>query len=146
MKPKLRLFAIHQTATSLQRTYNLNPKTIWYPALDEINMMKSTYFIIHLGKNPPPHNGCRLKPVFFFKKKYFSQNQPAAMITLNTSSPWTLVTVIASSPRGCWAGEEVPMCLGSGVCLLWMRKLWVLAPTKTNLSLSLSFSDKLWYA
>jgi hypothetical protein len=38
------------------------------------------------------------------------------------------------------------MCLGSGVCLLWMRKLWVLAPTKTNLSLSLSFSDKLWYA
>jgi hypothetical protein len=67
MKQKLRLFAIHQTATSLQRTYNLNPRSRWYPALDESNRMKSTYFIIYLGKNPPPQNGCRLKSVLLLK-------------------------------------------------------------------------------
>jgi hypothetical protein len=27
--------------------------------------MKSAYFTIHPGKNPPPPNGCRLKSVFF---------------------------------------------------------------------------------
>jgi len=27
---------------------------------------KSAYFTIHLGKNPPPQNGCRLKSVFLF--------------------------------------------------------------------------------
>ena len=31
------------------------------------NGMKSAYFIIHLDKNPPPQNGCRLKPVSFQK-------------------------------------------------------------------------------
>jgi hypothetical protein len=41
MKQKLCLFAIHQTATSIQRTENLNPRTRWYPALDESNYMKS---------------------------------------------------------------------------------------------------------
>ena len=70
MKQKLRLFAIHQTATSLQRTNNLNPRTRWYPALDESNRMKSAYFTIHLGKNPPPQNGCRLKSVFFLKHRF----------------------------------------------------------------------------
>jgi hypothetical protein len=69
MKQKLRLFAIQQIATSLQRTDNLNPRTILYPALHEPNRMKSSYFIIHPGKNPPPQNGCRLKSVFFIKKK-----------------------------------------------------------------------------
>ena len=99
MKQKLRLSAIHQIATSLQRTHNLNPRTIWYPALDESNWMKSAYFTIHLGKNPPPQNGCRLKSAFFFKSTNFhsstfpiqpdfSQNQPAA-ITMNTGCPWT---------------------------------------------------------
>ena len=50
MKQKLRLLTIHQTATRLQRTYNLNPITIWYPALDESNRMKSAYSTIHLLK------------------------------------------------------------------------------------------------
>jgi hypothetical protein len=65
MKQKLRMFAIHQTATSLQQTYNLNPRTTWYPTLDELNRMKSAYFKIHPGKNPPPQNGCQLKSRFF---------------------------------------------------------------------------------
>jgi hypothetical protein len=69
--------------------------------------MKSAYFTIHPGKNPPPQNDCQLKSVFFFFKFFlnfkstgftsstfpihpdFSQNQPAA-ITLNTGSPRTL--------------------------------------------------------
>ena len=59
MKLKLCMFAIYRTATSLQRTNNLNPRTRWYPVLDESNWMKSTYFTIHPGKNPP-QNGCRL--------------------------------------------------------------------------------------
>ena len=29
--------------------------------------MKSAYFIIHLGKTPPPQNGCRLKYALFLK-------------------------------------------------------------------------------
>ena len=65
MKHKLRLFVIHQTVTSLQGTKNLNPRTRWYPVLDESYQMKSAYFTIHPGKNPPPQNGCRLKSVFF---------------------------------------------------------------------------------
>jgi hypothetical protein len=94
MKQKLRLFAIHQTATSLQRIDNLNPRTGSHPALDESNEMKSAYFTIHLGKNPPLQNGCQLKSGFSLKAPVstsstfpiqpdFSQNQPAA-ITLNT--------------------------------------------------------------
>ena len=95
MKQKLRLFDIHQTTTSLRRTHNLNPRTKWYPGLDESNRMKSTYFIIQPAKNPPPQNGCRLKSrFFFFKSTGFTsstfpiqpnspQNQPVA-ITLNT--------------------------------------------------------------
>ena len=58
------MFDIHQTTTSLQQIDNLNPRTICYPALDESCRMKSTYFTIHLGKNPPPQNSCRLKSVF----------------------------------------------------------------------------------
>jgi hypothetical protein len=42
MKQKLRMFAIHQTTTSLQQIDNLDPRTKWYPALDESNRMKST--------------------------------------------------------------------------------------------------------
>jgi hypothetical protein len=68
MKQKLRLFAIHQTAISLQRTNNLSPRTNWYLALDESNHMRFAYFTIHPGKNPPPQNGCRLKSEFFFRK------------------------------------------------------------------------------
>ena len=102
MKQKLRLFAIHQTVTSLQRTNNLNPRTRWYPALDESNRMKSAYFTIHPSKSDPPQNGCRLKFVFIYFKSTgftsstfplqpnFLQNQLAA-ITLNTSSPQTLI-------------------------------------------------------
>jgi hypothetical protein len=60
MKQKPRMFIIHQTATSLQQADNLNPRTRWYPALDEWNRMISAYFTLHLGKNPPPQNGCRL--------------------------------------------------------------------------------------
>jgi hypothetical protein len=29
--------------------------------------MKSAYFAIHPGKNPPPQNDCRLESVSFFK-------------------------------------------------------------------------------
>jgi hypothetical protein len=65
MKQKIRMLAIHQTATSLQLTNNLNPRTRWYPNLDKPNWMKSAYFTIHLGKNPPPQNGCQLKSGFF---------------------------------------------------------------------------------
>jgi hypothetical protein len=31
--------------------------------------MKSAYFTIHPGKNPPPQNGCRLKSVIFLKHR-----------------------------------------------------------------------------
>jgi hypothetical protein len=69
--------------------------------LDESNWMKSTYFTIHPGKNPPPQKGCRLKSICFLKstgfpsstfpiQPGFSQNQPA-VITLNTGSRWTLL-------------------------------------------------------
>jgi hypothetical protein len=76
MKQKLRLFAIHQTATSLQRTDNLNPGTKWYPALDESNRMQSAYFTIHPGENPPPQNGCRLKSAFFLKHQFHIHHFP----------------------------------------------------------------------
>jgi hypothetical protein len=65
--------------------------------------MKTTYFIIHLGENYPPQNGCQLKSFFssssfqstgftsstFPIQPDFLQNQPAA-ITLNTGSHRTL--------------------------------------------------------
>jgi hypothetical protein len=96
MNQKLRMFAIRQTATSLQRTYNLNPRTIWYPTVDESKRMKSACYTIHLSKNPPPKNACWLKSFFFKSTGFtsstspiqpgFSQNQPAA-ITLNTDFP-----------------------------------------------------------
>jgi hypothetical protein len=70
MKQKLRLFVIHQTAASLQRTNNLDPRSNRHPALDESNRMESTYFIVHPGKNPPPQNGCRLKAGFFLKAPF----------------------------------------------------------------------------
>ena len=70
MKQKFCMFVIHQTATSLQRTNNVNPRTRWYPTLDESNRMKSAYFTIYPGKNPPPQNGFPLKSgVFFLKRK-----------------------------------------------------------------------------
>jgi hypothetical protein len=47
-----------------QITYT--PRTKWYLALDESHRMRSAHFTIHLGKNPPPQNGCQLKSVFFF--------------------------------------------------------------------------------
>jgi len=71
-KKMFRLFAIHQTATSLQRTDNLNPRTGWYPALDEINWMKYAYFTIHPGKNSPPQNGFRSNSIFFSLKALVS--------------------------------------------------------------------------
>ena len=54
MKQKLCMFTIHQITPSLQQTNNLNPTTRGYMALDESNQMKSAYFTIHPGKNPPP--------------------------------------------------------------------------------------------
>ena len=113
MKQKLRMFAIHQTVTSLPWTYNLNPRTKWYPALDESNRMKSACFTIHLNKNPPPQNRCKLKSRFNYSfnlmnelikikiwitnftsstfpiQPDFSQHQPVT-ITLTTGSPRTL--------------------------------------------------------
>ena len=69
--------------------------------------MKSACFTIHPGKNPPHQNGCQLKSdlyIYIYIYIYilvakalvshqpeFSQNQPAA-ITLNTSSPQTLIS------------------------------------------------------
>jgi hypothetical protein len=70
MKQNLLMFIIHQTATRLQRIDNLNPRTIWYHALDESNRMKSAYFTIHPGNNPPHQNGCWLKSGFFFKHRF----------------------------------------------------------------------------
>jgi hypothetical protein len=32
--------------------------------------MKTVYFIIHPGENPPPQNGCQLKSVFFSKHRF----------------------------------------------------------------------------
>ena len=46
MKQKLRLFAIHQTTTNLQRLDNLNSRTKWYPALDESKLDE-----IHMFQN-----------------------------------------------------------------------------------------------
>ena len=80
-------------------------------ALDESNRMKSAYFTIHPGKNPPPQNGCRSKSVFVPKstgftsstfpiQPDFSQNQPAA-ITLNTDSARTLEWM-ATATHGAW--------------------------------------------
>ena len=60
------MFAIHQTVTSLQRTYNIHPRTKLYSTLDEPNRMKSTYLTIHPSRNPSPQNRCRLKSVFLF--------------------------------------------------------------------------------
>ena len=66
---------------------------------DPRNRMKSAYFKIHMGKNPPPQNDYQLKSIFLKSTNFtsstfpiqpdFSQNQPAA-ITLNTGSPGTL--------------------------------------------------------
>jgi hypothetical protein len=106
MNQKLLVFVIHQTTTSLQWLENLNPRTWWYPALDESNRMKSAYFTIHPSKIPPPPNGCWLKSIFFFKRTSFtpstfpiqpdfSQTQPAT-ITLKAGSPRALLTM----PRG----------------------------------------------
>jgi hypothetical protein len=66
--------------------------------------MKSAYFIIHPGKNPP-QNGCRLNYYYYYYyiiffneeapvshpplSQIFSQNQPAAII-LNIGSLRTL--------------------------------------------------------
>jgi hypothetical protein len=113
MKQMLRLFAIHQSATSLQHTNNLNPRTKWYPDLDKPNWMKSAYFIILPSKNSPPQMVVVWNPYFFnflilnvlstgFTSSIFpiqldfSQNQPAA-ITLNTGSPRTLTS--SQSPK-----------------------------------------------
>ena len=62
--------------------------------------MKSAYFTIHPGKNPPPQNGCRLISNFFLNTGFasstfpiqpdFSQNQ-LAVIAINTGSPRTLL-------------------------------------------------------
>ena len=68
MKQKLRMFAIHQIAPTLQWVDNLNPRTIWYMVLDESNWVKSAYFTIHPSKIPPPQNGCPLNYDFFLKK------------------------------------------------------------------------------
>ena len=88
--------------------------------------MKSTYFTIHPGKNPP-QNGCRLTSVYFESTGFtsstlpiqpdFSQNQPAA-ITLNTGSPRTLhqysfqslsrIDAIEECRRGCQDIEALP--------------------------------------
>ena len=107
MKQKLWLFAIHQTVTGLQWTNNLNPRTIWYLALDESNRMKSTYFTIRPGKNPLlkwlPVEICFIiiKSAGFTSSTFpiqpdFSQNQ-LATITLNTGSPRTLHDIWSES-------------------------------------------------
>ena len=70
MKQRLRLFAIYQTTTSLQRTYNLNPRTIWYPALDESNHMKSAYLTIHPGKILLLKMVAFWNPFFFRKHRF----------------------------------------------------------------------------
>jgi hypothetical protein len=75
MKQKRRVFAIHRTATSLQRTYKINPRTRRYTALDESNRMKSVYFTIHLGKNPPLQESKWLHVEILFLHIYFKKHR-----------------------------------------------------------------------
>ena len=98
MKQKLCLFTIHQTATSLQWTNNLNPRTKWYPALDESNRTRSVYFTIHPGKFPPPQNGCQLKSVFFFLKHRFHNLHFPNLIGLFTNPTGRHYTKYQFSP------------------------------------------------
>ena len=101
--------------------------------LDESNRLKSVYFTIHPGKNPPPQNGCRLKSILFIYFKStgftsstfpiepdFSQNQPAT-ITLNTGFPRTLASVNADAKlKGRWPAMR--SVLGFFWCLVSKRK------------------------
>jgi hypothetical protein len=38
--------------------------------------MKSAYFTIYPGKNPPPQNGCRLNPFWFLKHRFHILHSP----------------------------------------------------------------------
>ena len=98
------MFVIYRTATSLQQTNYLTPRTIWYPALDEPNRMNSAYFTIHRGKKSsspkwlPVENRCFFKIAGFVSSTFpiqpdFSQNQLAAITLINTGSPRTLITI-----------------------------------------------------
>jgi hypothetical protein len=91
MKQKFCMFIIHQTATSLQWTDNLNTTTR-YPALDESNRMKSAYFTIQPGNNPPPQNDCRLKSVFFLNHQFHILHFPN--ICNQTFRPYTTKPVV----------------------------------------------------
>jgi hypothetical protein len=98
MKQKLHLFVIHQTATSLQRMDNLNPRTMWYLTLDESNRMKSAYFTIHVKHrfhilHFPHSTGLFTKPTGCHYTKYrFSpdighgRSLPSRIMTLHKPS------------------------------------------------------------
>ena len=144
MKHTLRLFSIHQTATSLQRTDKPNPRTIWYPALDESNRIKRAYFTIHPGKNPPPQNGCWLKSICFLFKSTgftsstfriqpeFSQNQPAAITLKNWFSSDIASSTLTSinGTRGVWMLRSSFVFAASlnpreqASCELWVDRTW----------------------
>jgi hypothetical protein len=114
MKLKFRMFVIHRTATSLQRTDNLNPRIRWYPALDESNRMKSAYFTMHPGKILLLKMVVNWNPVFlkalvshsplFPIQPDFSQNKSAAT-TLNIGSPWTLIRATSHTSHESWPPE-----------------------------------------
>jgi hypothetical protein len=51
--------------------------------------MKSTYFTIHPGKNPPPKNGCRLKSGFLLKAPVLHFPNSTGLFTKPTGRHYT---------------------------------------------------------
>ena len=138
MKQKLRLFAIHQTTTSLHQTYNLNPRTKWYPALDESNWMKSQFIRVKLSSSKwlPVETRLCFKSTGFTSSTFqfnrtFLKNQLAA-ITLNK---YRFSRDIASVPPNKDKWGQAHFLLSSSRALIVAPAPHVLGqpqPTKTN--------------
>ena len=75
MKQKLCMFAI--SPNRYKHSTDIYPKTLEpndIQPLDESKPMKSAYFTIYPGKNPPPQNGWWLKSVFVWKNTIFTSS------------------------------------------------------------------------
>ena len=68
---ELRQFANTKPLQAYKWTTNLNPRTVWYPTLDESNRMKSVYFTIHPGAKPSSSKWLLVEIHFFYKKRQF---------------------------------------------------------------------------